>query len=62
MYFISGVPVVAQQIKNLINIHEDAIPGLQFLALLNGLSIWHYCKLWHRLQMQLRSGIAVTVA
>ena len=26
---------------------------------LNGLRIWHCCELWRRLQMQLRSGIAV---
>ena len=36
-----GVPIVAQQTKNLINIHEDAglIPGL------SGLRIWRCCKL-----------------
>ena len=45
-----GVPIVAQQVKNLTSIHEDvgAIPGL--------------IQLWCRLQMGLRSGIAVAVA
>ena len=33
-----------------------------FLALLSGLGIWHHCELWCRLQMRLRSRIAVAVA
>ena len=49
------VPTVAQQIKNLISIHEDVglIPGL------NGLRIQHCCKLQGRSQMQLGSSAAV---
>ena len=35
---------------------------VQFLASLSGLRIWHCCKMPHRLQMQLISGIAVAVA
>ena len=31
------------------------------LALLSGLRIWHCCELWCRLQMQLRSHVAVVV-
>ena len=34
---------------------------VQSLAFLSGLRIQHCCKLWHRLQMGLRSGIAVVV-
>ena len=34
---------------------------VQSLASLSGLRIQHCCKLWHRSQMQLRSGIAVAV-
>ena len=34
---------------------------VQSLALLSGLRIWHCQKLHHRSQMQLRSGVAVTV-
>ena len=54
-----GVPVVAQQLMNLTSIHEDA--GL-FLALLSRLRIQHCRELWCRLQMWLRSRIAVAVA
>ena len=32
---------------------------IQSLALLSGLRIWHYHELWCRLQMQLKSCIAV---
>ena len=41
--------------KNLTSIHEDVglIPGL------SGLSIQHCYELWYRLQMRLRSNIAV---
>ena len=48
-----GVPIVAQQVKNLTSIHKDA--G-SILASLSGLRIWHCHKL------QLRSGIAVAEA
>ena len=51
-----GVLAVAQQVKNPTNIHED--PSL---APLFRLGICHCCELWCRLQMQLRSGIAVSV-
>ena len=34
----------------------------QSLALLNGLMIHHYCKLWHRLQLRPGSDITVAVA
>ena len=33
-----------------------SIPGL-----LSGLRIWHYCELWCRLQMWLRSGVAMAL-
>ena len=36
--------------------------GVQSLALLSGSRIWHCNELWCRLQMWLRSGIAVDVA
>ena len=41
------------------SIHEDVglIPGLA-----SALRIWHYHELWCRLQMLLRSGVAVAVA
>ena len=35
---------------------------VQSLASLSGLRIWHCCELWCRLQMQLRSGMAVALA
>ena len=52
--------MVAQLVKNLTHMHEDAglIPG----ALLSGLKILRYCKLGHRLQMRLGSCVAVAVA
>ena len=37
---------------------EDEVLSLTWLT---GLRIWYSCKLWHRLQMQLRSGMAVAV-
>ena len=45
-------------VANLTSIHEDVglIPGP-----LSGLRIWHCHDLWCRLQMQLRSGVAVAV-
>ena len=52
-----GIPVVAQWVKNLSSIDEDAvsIPGV------SGLRIQHCQKLWHRSKMRLRSGVAVAV-
>ena len=35
---------------------------VQSLALLSGLKIQRFCELWYRLQMQLRSHVAVVVA
>ena len=48
-----GVPDVAQQVKNVASIREDAdlIPG--------GLGTWRCHKLQHRSQRQLRSHVAV---
>ena len=45
----TGIPIVAQQVKKLTDIHED-------VGLLPGLRIQCYCKLWCKLQMRLRSG------
>ena len=47
-----------QGVKNPTSIHENegSIPGL-----LSGLRIWHSHELWCRLQMRLRSGIAVVM-
>ena len=44
---------------DLTSIHEDvrSVPGL-----LSGLMIWHCCELWCRLQLRLRSWVAVAVA
>ena len=54
-----GVPVVAQQVKNLTSNHKDAgsIPGS-----LSGLRIWRCCELWCSSKMWLRAGVAVAVA
>ena len=48
----------------LINIsaHKPSSGILFILLWLNGLRIWHYYKLQHRMQMWLGSGIAVAVA
>ena len=35
---------------------------VQSLASLSGLRIWHCRELWYRLQMWLRSGVAVALA
>ena len=48
---------MAQQVKKPTGIHED----VGSLARLSGLKIWHCCKLLHRYQMQLGSGIATVV-
>ena len=53
------VPVVAQQVKNLISVHGDA--G-QSLASLSGLRILCCHKALCRLQMRLRSSMAVAMA
>ena len=52
-----GVPVVAQEVKNPINIHEDV--G-SFLASISGLRI--QCCYDLRWQTQFRSGVSVAVA
>ena len=52
------VLLVAQWVKNLTSIHEDAVP---FLALLSGLRTWLCSKLWCRLQMYLRFSVIVAV-
>ena len=56
---ILGVPIVAQQVKNLTGIHEDKglIPGLT-----QWLRIWCCLELWHGSQMWLGAGIAVAMA
>ena len=53
------VPTVAEWVKNLTSIHEDAVPSL---ALLSGLRIRHCRELWYRLQTWLGSWVAVAVA
>ena len=53
-----GVPILAQQVKNLTSIHED-------MGSFPSLSQWvkdPFCELWCRSQMHLGSGIAVDVA
>ena len=49
---------MAQQVKNPTKIDEDV--GLNLG--LSGLRVWHCCKLWFRLQMWLRSHVAIAVA
>ena len=49
---------MGQGLMNLTIIHEDAVP---YLALLSGLRIWSSHELWYRLQMRLRSPIAMAV-
>ena len=46
-----GIPVVAQWVTNLTNIHEDK--G-SFLASLSGLKIWHCCGCGVGQRLQLR--------
>ena len=54
---LAGVPIVAQRVRNLTGIYEDA------LASLSGLIRIPSChKLRCRSQMQLGSGVAVAVA
>ena len=55
----TGVPVVAQQVKNPTSICEDVVRSL---ASLSGLRISCHHELQHREQMWLGSGIAVAVA
>ena len=52
-----GVPIVAQQVKNLTGVHEDV--GL-VLASFSRLGVW-YCKLWCSLQMWLGSAVAMAM-
>ena len=54
-----GVPIVVQQLVNLISIHEDEV---QSLTLLIGLRMLHFLELWYRLKKQLGSSIAVALA
>ena len=55
---ILGVPVVAQQKRmQLVSMKMQD----RSLALLSGLRIQHSCELWCRLQMRLRSWVAVAV-
>ena len=51
---------MAQQVKNPIVV-VFMRTWIRSLALLSVLRIRRCCKLGHRLQMQLRSGVAVTV-
>jgi len=53
------VAVVAQWVKNRTGILEMQVPSL---TLLSGLRIWCCHELRRRLQMHLKSGVAVAVA
>ena len=53
-----GVPFVAQWLTNRLGSVRKQV---QSLALLSGLRILRCGKLWYRVQMRLRSGIAVVV-
>ena len=53
-----GVPTVAQ--RKLIQLVPMKM-GVQSLALLSGLRIWHCHVMWWRLQTRLGSGVAVAV-
>lgn len=52
---------MAKQVNNLTSVHEDGGVNSS-LALLDGLRIWHCCKVQCRSQIQLESDIAVAVA
>ena len=54
-----GVPCVAERVKDLM---LSLRMWVQSLALFSGLRIWRCHKLWHRLQMLLRSSVAMAVA
>ena len=56
---ITGVPIVVQWKR--IQLASMSM-WVQSLALLSGLRIQHCCELWCRLQMRLRSRIAVALA
>ena len=58
-----GAPVMAQWLTNSTSIHLVSMRiWVQSLASLNGLRIWHCCKLWCRLQTRLGSRVAMAVA
>ena len=54
-----GVPIMAQRKRIWLGAMSLWVWSLTSLS---GLRIWRCCELWCRLQMQLRSGIAVAVA
>ena len=56
----AGVPVVAQQVKNLTVSMRMQVPSLAS-ASLSGLRIQHCGELWYRSQKQLGSHVAVAV-
>ena len=57
---LKGVPIVAQRVKDRTFVSMRIRVGS--LARLSGLRVQRCCKLWHRLQMRLRSGVALAVA
>ena len=54
---------MAERVKNLTSIHEDAVSirGLRLNLNLSGLRFQCYFELWCRLHMWLRSGVAMAV-